>query len=264
MLEDSFARLEEQIERLVEGGFARFFAGRLHPREVAIALARALEDHAREGENGQLFAPDVFAVRLNPHDHAAVLGTHPDLASYLSAEIIEMARQAGLILVQQPEVRLLADSRIAEHQVTVSASHTAPELETTATMNRDSLPLPAEETLPQAALILDNGARQIPLDRPVVNIGRHRTNYVILDDPNVSRQHAQIRLRKGHFVLFDLGSSGGTTVNGQPVRERVLLPGDVVTLAGSCSLIYVEESPDGPPGDESFPDSTRPFHPFHD
>ena len=96
------------------------------------------------------------------------------------------------------------------------------------------------------------------LDKPVINLGRQRDNDVIVDDPTVSRHHAQIRLRFGNYVLFDLGSSGGTTVNGHPVQERVLQSGDVIGLARSRGLLYIEDGGDeaerGAPGDtEAYP-----------
>ncbi|MGH2523541.1 MAG: FhaA domain-containing protein, partial [Anaerolineales bacterium] len=62
-MKSRFSRLEARMEALVEGTFARLFAGHIHPRDVAVQLARALEDSAREG-----FAATRYAVRLNPAD----------------------------------------------------------------------------------------------------------------------------------------------------------------------------------------------------
>ena len=46
-------------------------------------------------------------------------------------------------------------------------------------------------------------------------IGRDASNDVALDDPYASRQHAMVRIEGGKSHLFDLGSSGGTRVNGK-------------------------------------------------
>jgi pSer/pThr/pTyr-binding forkhead associated (FHA) protein len=80
----------------------------------------------------------------------------------------------------------------------------------------------------------------------------------VIDDARVSRSHAQLRLRFGHYVVYDLGSSGGTFVNGQRIEECVLRPGDVISLGG-VPVIYGEDAPYGP--EIHSPHSTRPLVP---
>jgi pSer/pThr/pTyr-binding forkhead associated (FHA) protein len=58
--------------------------------------------------------------------------------------------------------------------------------------------------------------------------------------------HAQLRLVRGQFVIFDLDSTGGTFVNGQRIRQQALRAGDVISLAG-VPLVYGQETPE--PGD---------------
>ena len=61
-------------------------------------------------------------------------------------------------------------------------------------------------------------------------------------------------------MLYDLGSTGGTFVNGQGVQECVLRPGDVISLAG-VSLIYGEDEfgPEPPISPAADAGSTQPF-----
>jgi pSer/pThr/pTyr-binding forkhead associated (FHA) protein len=66
----------------------------------------------------------------------------------------------------------------------------------------------------------------------------------VIDDPRVSRAHAQLRTVKGRFVLFDLESTGGTFVNGKRASQTVLYPGDVISLAGA-TLIFGQDIPSG-------------------
>ena len=84
MVKGGFSRFEEHIERLVEGGFARLFSGHLHPREIAVQLARAMEDSARADDNGQVFAPHYYTVALNPADYEAILDQQPELGQALA------------------------------------------------------------------------------------------------------------------------------------------------------------------------------------
>ena len=85
-----------------------------------------------------------------------------------------------------------------------------------------------------------DGRRTINLTGSVINIGRRLDNQIIVDDARVSRSHAQLRLRFGHYVVYNLGSTGGTFVNGRRVEECVLRPGDVISLGG-VPLIYGED-----------------------
>src|SRR6266568_5108641 len=99
-----FSKLEARMESLVEGTLARLFAGHVHPRDVALQLARALEDSAAAGATGT-----HYNVRLNPADAQQLLSAHPDLADQLSLELLGLAREAHLTLAQPPQVTVVAD-----------------------------------------------------------------------------------------------------------------------------------------------------------
>ena len=70
-------------------------------------------------------------------------------------------------------------------------------------------------------------------------IGRDETADVGLDDPGISRRHAEVRVTIDgpHFVtaIRDLGSTNGTFVNGERVTSQHVEPGDRLTL-GRLSL----------------------------
>jgi hypothetical protein len=238
LMKNGISRLESRVEQLVEGTFARLFAGRLHPREVALQLARAMEDNLVPMPSGPARAPQYYLVRLNPQDAHALLAAEPALAERLGEELIVLARDGGMVLTCRPEVTLLPDESLPAHSVAVEAG-----LESRVDQTSSNTPVggrPAEpEPAPGAFLIVD-GERHVTLNQAMYSIGRRRDNDIVVDDPRVSRLHAQVRQRYGRWVVFDLGSSRGTTVNGQPVTECVLQPGDVISLAG-VSLIYGED-----------------------
>ncbi len=65
-----------------------------------------------------------------------------------------------------------------------------------------------------------------------LSVGRSRGSDVVLSDPEVSRRHAQLRFRDGKWILEDLQSRNGTTVNGVRVGRCELRPGDRLVIGG--------------------------------
>ncbi len=96
--------------------------------------------------------------------------------------------------------------------------------------------------VPEEAYLVVDGVKVIPLTQAVVSIGRRVENTVVLDDPRISRNHAQLRAVKGRYVLYDLDSTGGSFVNGVRVTQSLLYPGDVISLSG-VNLVYGQKNP---------------------
>jgi pSer/pThr/pTyr-binding forkhead associated (FHA) protein len=93
---------------------------------------------------------------------------------------------------------------------------------------------------PENAFLIIDGTKVVPLNQSTISIGRSLDNVVVIDDPRVSRHHMQLRVINGHFVLFDLNSSGGTFLNGQRTNQAVIYAGDLISLAG-VKLAFVHD-----------------------
>jgi Protein of unknown function (DUF3662)/FHA domain len=94
---------------------------------------------------------------------------------------------------------------------------------------------PAPATREHAVLIWEG--RDVTLDKDVTVIGRSSGCDIVLDDPNVSRRHAEVRRLGEGYSLVDLGSTNGTEVNGQRVGETSLMNGDVIGV-GTTRLTF--------------------------
>ncbi len=81
--------------------------------------------------------------------------------------------------------------------------------------------------------------RPIPLGAPVITIGRlpQPTNMVVLNHPQVSGRHAELRQEQGGYRIIDLGSTNHVFVNAQRVTNQLLKPGDEIRI-GPFKLTY--------------------------
>ena len=91
----------------------------------------------------------------------------------------------------------------------------------------------------QPCIRIEDTGESIPLRDEVTTIGRGLRVDVRLDDPSVSRLHAEIVRRGPYFYVADLGlSRNGTQVNGRPIARRVLEDGDVLTFGSArCRVV---------------------------
>src|SRR3954452_11376787 len=91
----------------------------------------------------------------------------------------------------------------------------------------------------------------IALQRPVLLIGRHPECDVRIDLPKISRRHCCLALAYDRVLIRDLGSHNGLRVNGRPVEEARLYPGDEVAIGPLISGMEREPAPGSgpaPPG----------------
>lgn len=74
------------------------------------------------------------------------------------------------------------------------------------------------------------GKQEIILDSVETNIGRQKSNEIVLNDKSVSRVHAQLINKKYYYKIRDLNSTNGSYVNGKTITEQKLVDGDQIRL----------------------------------
>ncbi|MCS6944848.1 MAG: FHA domain-containing protein [Sutterellaceae bacterium] len=99
--------------------------------------------------------------------------------------------------------------------------------------------------MPRLVLSLDGVVlREVPLVKERMTIGRRSHNDLVIDNLAVSGEHAVLIQAGGDVYLEDLGSTNGTTVNGQPIKKHLLQSGDVIEI-GKYKLKYLADGASG-------------------
>jgi hypothetical protein len=84
-----------------------------------------------------------------------------------------------------------------------------------------------------------NPGKIFELTQEVLTIGRDIGNQIVINDPEISRKHAQLKAQAGSYVIEDLGSTNGTSVNGQRlVGPHLLRHGEIIMFGEKVTLAY--------------------------
>lgn len=206
---------ERRVERMVEGAFARAFRSGLRPVELGRRVVREMEESRTVDVRGRTVVPNSFTVALSASDYDQLADIHDTLVRELCDAAREHARDEAYTFLGPVEVELSVDDRL----------HTGG--------------FQIEGRLREGAggsgagsLLLPTGERVV-LGEHTVSIGRNPDCTIVLADPNVSRQHAEIRPRGTGFVLVDLGSTNGTKANGAKVSQHELSDGDELSFGNT-------------------------------
>ena len=86
---------------------------------------------------------------------------------------------------------------------------------------------------------LEVDGRPLQLKQGKSVVGRGAEADVVVDDPGVSRKHAEIYYEAGQVRLVDLGSTNGTFVDGQRVSTVALRDGSRITMGRSRITVHL-------------------------
>jgi hypothetical protein len=241
-------RVEGFLERLFEAPAGRLGAS-LQPVSLAKRIERAMDTNKSFGDVG-VIVPNQYVLHLNPTDFAAFESYRAALEDDLGHGVLTRARRERYTLVARPRVRLNSDRSVRRGDIRVAArvvddAGERRHREQSTPVTSDTVVLSTrEDAAPDSArraylLVATEGqdAVQFDLGGPLITIGRASDNDVIVDDPMVSRHHCQLKLQHGAYGFVDLGSRNGSMVNGQPVQEVALGPGDIIQV-GSTTIEF--------------------------
>lgn len=241
----ALSRFEQFMESTFEGSARRLFRSQVTPAEITRRLERAMESQQTITVD-RVIVPNVYTAYLNPEDFRAFEAYQVELEREMANYLRDLARERGFTLLQHPDVDVAPDPSVTRRSIQVVAetagaqprsSGAVPPVESTQVIDARGASAGQGQRQPgtSAELLMQtaSGTHTFPLDSNLISIGRGLHNDLVLEDPRISRQHAQIRFKSRRFLIADQGSTNGTYVNGTPVTtEQVLRPGDLVSLGG--------------------------------
>jgi hypothetical protein len=205
---------ERRLEQAVEGTFSRVFRSGLRPVEIGRRLTREMDTNRTVDVRGRTVVPNSFIVYISPDDHAAFA----EIADSLVRELADAARE---------HAREEAYSFLGPVEVHFEAAQVHP-----GTCQVHGRLREGQGGAGAGSLVLPTGDR-IPLGEHVVTIGRRAESTIVLSDPNVSRNHAEIRPAGSGWVLVDLGSTNGSRVDGVRISIQPLEDGNEISFGNT-------------------------------
>lgn len=230
---DSF---EKGLERAVNSAFAKTFRSGIQPVEIASALRREADTKAAVVSRDRIIAPNRYVVRLSADDAERMRGLGGALIDELHALLSRHGSSQGYSFAGPLTIVLEPDEKVSTGTVRVSSGS-------------------VESRVSWQAVIEVDGRRHT-LTRARTVIGRGSDADITIGDAGSSRKHAEVLWDGERAMMRDLGSTNGTKVNGQKVREAAL-PTDTTITIGRTDLVFriVPVANHSRPSD----DSTRSF-----
>jgi len=249
--------IEQRLERVFEGVFGRAFRTNVQPVELARKLAKEMDEH-RSASVRNVYVPNEYTIYLSPGDREQFEGYENSLVSELEEYLSEHAARENYALLTPPRILFETDedlgvgefgiaTRMAQHGRSAEEQAPAPEAAVPgATMIYKPRTQPTEAASlaelgveREVAVLSWNGERRV-LDQKRSVLGRSRDADVQIEDPNVSRRHAEIVQEGSVYWLVDLGSTNGTEVDGKRVSRARLGDGSHFTV-GETTLTFSTE-----------------------
>ncbi len=211
---DSF---ERGLERAVNGAFARTFKSGLQPIEITAALRRELDTKAAVVSRDRILVPNRFTVRLSRGDYERMTEIGPVLIDQLTQLVQQHATAQHYQFAGGISIALAEDPALTEGVVQIDADS----VKGTVSWNP----------------VLDIGGKRYPITQPRTVIGRGSNADITIDDSGTSRKHVEILWDGTRAQVNDLGSTNGSSLNGERVTKAPLPPDSVIDI-GRTRIVF--------------------------
>jgi len=229
-------RFEKRLEGAVTGAFARAFRSAVQPVEIAAALQREVDNNATIISRERTLVPNDFTVELSPADHDRLAPYGATLATELATLLQEHLAEQHYTAAGPIHIDFALDESLHTGRFTIVSRSNA----SVTPVRGERL---TETAVRRAKLVLDIGGLRHPVNPPGITIGRGSTVDLKIDDPGISRTHAEIVFRGTGVEIADLGSTNGVIVDGRRVDSAPLRNGSTIRLGNTTiAVTLIEET----------------------
>jgi hypothetical protein len=215
-------RFEQRLEGAVTGAFARAFRSAVQPVEIAAALQREVDNSAHILSRDRMLVPNDFTVELSPPDFERLNPFSTTLSD---------------------ELGTLVKEHVAEQRYTMAGEL---EISFKKAGHRGDGQRMTETAIRRSSVVLEVNGMKHPLDPPGIVIGRGNEAELKIDDPGISRRHAQIKIHQSGsdttVTIVDLDSTNGVVLNGHRVATAVVADGSEIRLGNTVIIIRMTEA----------------------
>ncbi len=225
-------RFERRVERAVSGAFAKAFRSEVKPVELASALRKEADTSAAVVGRGRTLVPNAYLITLGDADYDRFATWQDSLVSELEDAVTQHARSQRYAFVGPVSVQIEHDDELQTGVFRIRGARVkgsvAPATAAVATVSHP---------------VLDIDGRRYQLNNKRTVLGRGTDCDIVLDDPGVSRHHAEVTLDGGGASLRDLGSTNGSYVDGERATAARLSHGSVITV-GRTRILFSNHNAD--------------------
>ncbi|HJP16534.1 MAG TPA: DUF3662 and FHA domain-containing protein [Acidimicrobiales bacterium] len=215
-------KIENHLESIIEGFFARIFKSGLRPVEIGKRILRVIDSNRSVGVDGKLIAPNYFIIKLSPDDNKKFLEIQKTLRHDLVETIKQYSKKEGYKFIGTIHIEFETDNDRLIGTFDIIAAMREDQKNSTGFLKND---------LGQITYLLNQ----------VTTLGRHPGCDVVLQEKAASRHHAEIHKRNNGVFFIDKNSTNGTYINDQQISEHQLVDNDQIRIGNTTFSFNIYE-----------------------
>ena len=228
-------RFEQRLESAVTGAFARAFRSAVQPVEIAAALQREVDNSAQVLSRDRMIAPNVFTVELSDQDYARLTPFRDTLATELARLVDEHVEAQRYTLTGPISIDFAEADDLGTGRFRVASSTSAEVVPA----GGESV---TESAIRRSDVVIEVNGMRHPVEPPGVVIGRGSDADLRINDPGISRRHAQLAVSGALVTITDLESTNGVILNGRRVTDAPVPDGSQLQLGNTRIVVRITES----------------------
>lgn len=230
-------RFESRLEQAVSGAFAKAFRSAVQPVELAAALQREVDNSAQILSRNRRLVPNTFTIELSPVDHERLAPYSQTLRDELVDMLREHAEEQHYVFAGPVSISFTEADDLVTGRFRVRGKAAAQVQARRAAGGK-------------TAVALEVHGDRHPLSPPGVVLGRGSEADLRINDPGISRRHAEIRVTSprgapAEVSVVDLGSTNGTVLDGRKITTETAAQDGSRVHIGNTDVIIRFEREDG-------------------